>query len=65
MAGQEPAGGVLAYAVKANSNPWVVQALREAGVELATCVSGNEMKVALKAGFPSSRIILNGNGKRR
>lgn len=61
----EPAGGVLAYAVKANSNPWVVKALREAGVERATCVSGNEMKVALKAGFPPDKIILNGNGKRR
>ena len=55
----------MAYSVKANGNPRVAAALLEAGVQRATCVSGNEMKVALKAGFPSNKLILNGNGKRK
>ncbi|XP_063879578.1 uncharacterized protein LOC135110883 isoform X3 [Scylla paramamosain] len=59
------AGGVLAYSLKANGNPRVAATLLEAGVQRATCVSGNEMKVAIKAGFPSNKLIFNGNGKRR
>ncbi|XP_042223041.1 diaminopimelate decarboxylase 1, chloroplastic-like isoform X2 [Homarus americanus] len=57
--------GVLSYSVKANSNPGVVEALREAGVTLATTVSGNEVFLALRAGFLPHQVILNGNGKHR
>ncbi|KAK4319804.1 hypothetical protein Pmani_009291 [Petrolisthes manimaculis] len=57
--------GVLSYSLKANSNPALLKVLREAGVSMATCVSGNEVLMALKVGFPAHQIILNGNGKRR
>ncbi|XP_071548397.1 uncharacterized protein [Panulirus ornatus] len=59
------ARGVLSYALKANSNPALVKVLREAGVQMATTVSGNEILLALSAGFPGRQIIFNGNGKRR
>ncbi|XP_045109022.1 probable diaminopimelate decarboxylase, chloroplastic isoform X2 [Portunus trituberculatus] len=59
------AAGVLAYSMKANGNPRVAAALLEAGVQRATCVSGNEMKAAIRAGFPLNKLILNGNGKRK
>ncbi|KAK3874153.1 hypothetical protein Pcinc_020884 [Petrolisthes cinctipes] len=57
--------GVLSYSLKANSNPALLKVLREAGVSMATCVSGNEILMALRVGFPAHQIILNGNGKRR
>ncbi|XP_045583942.1 uncharacterized protein [Procambarus clarkii] len=57
--------GVLSYSLKANNNPRVVETLREAGVTMATAVSGNEVLMALRAGFPAHQVILNGNGKRR
>ncbi|XP_053652515.1 uncharacterized protein [Cherax quadricarinatus] len=57
--------GVLSYSLKANSNPGLLVALRDAGVTMATTVSGNEVLMALHAGFLPRQVILNGNGKRR
>ena len=50
------------YAVKANANPKVLQAIRQAGLG-ADCVSGGEIEAALKAGFPADRIVYAGVGK--
>ena len=50
------------YAVKANANPKVLQAIRQAGLG-ADCVSGGEIEAALKAGFPASKIVFAGVGK--
>lgn len=55
--------GVLSYSLKANSNPAILKVLKEAGVSMATCVSGNEMQMAFEVGFPGDMVILNGNGK--
>ncbi|XP_042866937.1 diaminopimelate decarboxylase 1, chloroplastic-like [Penaeus japonicus] len=57
--------GVLSYSLKANNNLRVVEALRQAGVTMATTVSGNEILMAMKAGFAPTNIIYNGTGKRR
>src|SRR5262245_19763453 len=55
-----PTGAVLFYAVKANGNPAVVQALAEVtdGLEIA---SGGELAIALDAG--ASRLAFGGPGK--
>ena len=50
------------YAVKANANPKVLSIIRESGLG-ADCVSGGEVKAAIKAGFPSSKIVYAGVGK--
>ena len=50
------------YAVKANANPILLQQIAAAGFG-ADCVSGGEISAALKAGFPSSRIVYAGVGK--
>ena len=50
------------YAVKANANPKVLQAIRQAGLG-ADCVCGGEIEAALKAGFPASKIVFAGVGK--
>ncbi|XP_069995404.1 uncharacterized protein [Penaeus vannamei] len=57
--------GALSYSLKANSNLRVLETLRQAGVTMATTVSGNEILMAMKAGFAASNIIYNGTGKRR
>ncbi|XP_047494655.1 probable diaminopimelate decarboxylase, chloroplastic isoform X2 [Penaeus chinensis] len=57
--------GVLSYSLKANNNLRVLEALRQAGVNMATTVSGNEILMAMKAGFAATNIIYNGTGKRR
>ncbi|KAK7076650.1 hypothetical protein SK128_005394 [Halocaridina rubra] len=57
--------GILSYSLKANSNPHIITTLRNAGVSMATTVSGNEILMAIKCGFPPERIILNGNGKQQ
>lgn len=51
------------YAVKANANPKVLSIIRESGLG-ADCVSGGEIKAAIKAGFPPSKIVYAGVGKK-
>ncbi|KAI8475040.1 MAG: diaminopimelate decarboxylase [Monoraphidium minutum] len=53
---------IIGYAVKANNNLKIVQLLQSLGSG-AVLVSGNELKLAMAAGFDPSRCILNGNGK--
>lgn len=53
----------LHYALKANANPRVLTVVRNHGFG-ADCVSGNEVKAALDAGFKPSGIVLAGVGKR-
>ena len=50
------------YAVKANANPKVLSIIRQCGLG-ADCVSGGEVKAALKAGFPANRVVYAGVGK--
>ena len=50
------------YAVKANANPKVLSIIRESGLG-ADCVSGGEIKAAIKAGFPVNKIVYAGVGK--
>lgn len=53
---------LLHYAIKANANPQILQQIAKAGFG-ADCVSGNEIKAAIDAGFPSSKIVFAGVGK--
>ena len=53
---------IIGYAVKANNNLKIMQFLRELGSG-AVLVSGNELRMALAAGFDPTRTIFNGNGK--
>lgn len=55
-------GYVQHYAVKANANPKLLQIIAAAGFG-ADCVSGNEVKAAIVAGFPSSKVVFAGVGK--
>lgn len=55
-------GFVVHYAVKANANPKILRAIRQAGLG-ADCVSGGEIEASLKAGFPASKIVFAGVGK--
>lgn len=55
-------GFVQHYAVKANANPRILQAIASEGFG-ADCVSGNEVLAALNAGFPASKIVFAGVGK--
>ncbi len=55
-------GFVVHYAVKANANPKVLRAIRQAGLG-ADCVSGGEIEASIKAGFPPSKIVFAGVGK--
>ena len=50
------------YAVKANANPKLLRIIREAGLGV-DCVSGGEIEVSMRAGFPSSKIVFAGVGK--
>ncbi len=50
------------YAVKANANPKVLSIIRENGLG-ADCVSGGEIRAAIKAGFPADKIVFAGVGK--
>lgn len=50
------------YAVKANCNPKILQVISEAGIG-ADCVSGREVKAAIKAGFVPDTICYAGVGK--
>jgi len=53
---------IIGYAIKANNNLTILKHLRELGSG-AVLVSGNELQIALAAGFNPKRTILNGNGK--
>jgi len=53
---------IIGYAIKANNNLAILKHLRELGSG-AVLVSGNELKMALAAGFDLKRAVLNGNGK--
>ncbi|MBU2510624.1 diaminopimelate decarboxylase [bacterium] len=53
---------IISYALKANSNLTIARHLREAGAS-ATLVSGNELKIAMAAGFDPKLVTYNGNGK--
>lgn len=50
------------YAIKANANHKLLQYIASAGFG-ADCVSGNEVKAAMAAGFPASKIVFAGVGK--
>ena len=50
------------YAVKANANPKVLSIIRENGLG-ADCVSGGEIRAAIKAGFSADKIVFAGVGK--
>ncbi|WP_419082712.1 diaminopimelate decarboxylase [Phocaeicola sp.] len=50
------------YAVKANANYKVLTIIRESGLG-ADCVSGGEIRAAIKAGFPTNKIVYAGVGK--
>lgn len=50
------------YAIKANANPKVLNVICQSGLG-ADCVSGGEIKAALNAGFPASKIVYAGVGK--
>jgi diaminopimelate decarboxylase len=53
---------IIGYAVKANNNLNIMKCLRELGSG-AVLVSGNELRLALAAGFDPARTVFNGNGK--
>lgn len=50
------------YAVKANANPKVLTIIRGSGMG-ADCVSGGEVRAAIKAGFPADKVVFAGVGK--
>ena len=47
------------YAVKANANPKVLTIIRESGMG-ADCVSGGEIRAAIRAGFPANKVVFAG-----
>lgn len=55
-------GYCVHYAVKANANHKVLSIIAAAGLG-ADCVSGNEIKAALEAGFPAEKIVYAGVAK--
>ena len=46
------------YAVKANANPKVLTIIRESGMG-ADCVSGGEIRAAIRAGFPANKVVFH------
>jgi diaminopimelate decarboxylase len=50
------------YAMKANFNPKVLEAIQSYGFG-ADCVSGNEVKAAIANGFDKSKVVFAGVGK--
>ena len=54
---------VTCYALKANSNPYLLKTLSKEGAG-ADVVSGGELYLALKSGFAPGRIVFAGVGKR-
>ena len=57
-----PKETLIAFSVKANGNLGVLKTLARAGAG-ADVVSGGELKKALAAGIPASRIVFSGVGK--
>jgi len=53
----------ICFALKANSNPFILRDFAGLGGG-ADVVSGGELKLALQAGIPASRIVFAGVGKR-
>ncbi|XP_010555051.1 PREDICTED: diaminopimelate decarboxylase 2, chloroplastic-like [Tarenaya hassleriana] len=53
---------IIGYAIKANNNLKILEHLRGLGCG-AVLVSGNELRLALRAGFDPAKCIFNGNGK--
>ncbi|XP_074286184.1 diaminopimelate decarboxylase 1, chloroplastic-like [Silene latifolia] len=53
---------IIGYAIKANNNFKILEHLRGLGCG-AVLVSGNELRLALAAGFDPTKCIFNGNGK--
>ena len=60
-AGKYP-GFKVHYAVKANVDPIILNLINQSGLG-CDCVSGGEVDVCLKAGFPASKIVFAGVGK--
>lgn len=58
----QPAGSVVHYALKANSNRELLRIIACAGLG-ADCVSGGEVRLAIEAGFAPSMIVYAGVGK--
>jgi len=50
------------FAIKSNANQRILERIAENGLG-ADCVSGGEIRAALNAGFPSSKIVFAGVGK--
>lgn len=50
------------YAMKANVNPKLLRIISESGLG-ADCVSGGEIRAAIKAGIPAGKIVFAGVGK--
>ncbi len=59
-----PQTALIAFSVKANGNLAVLKTLGRLGAG-ADVVSGGELKKALAAGIPASRIVFSGVGKTR
>jgi diaminopimelate decarboxylase len=59
-----PKGTLVAYAVKANGSLAVIKTLAKLGAG-ADIVSGGELKKALAAGVPATKIVFSGVGKTR
>ncbi len=57
-----PHGFHVHYALKANTNPQILQLIQSSGLG-ADCVSGNEVKAALDNGFDAHQIVFAGVGK--
>ena len=55
-------GFVVHYAIKANANPMILRAIRQAGLG-ADCVSGGEIEACVRAGFANQKIVFAGVGK--
>ncbi|KAK6916598.1 Orn/DAP/Arg decarboxylase 2, C-terminal [Dillenia turbinata] len=58
----EGLNSIVGYAIKANNNLKILVHLRELGCG-AVLVSGNELRLALRAGFDPKKCVFNGNGK--
>jgi aspartate kinase len=58
----EKHGYSLHFAVKANSNPRILETIAQHGIG-ADCVSGNEVKAAIEAGFHPQTVVFAGVGK--
>src|SRR5690606_31420366 len=58
----DPLGFHVHYALKANFNDRLLTCIREKGFG-ADCVSGNEVRKAIEAGFDPGKIVFAGVGK--